>query len=229
MHQILQVLIVLGSDKCVFCILPDGLDCAELGCRGRKVQVLHPVVFLQVLFHLPVPVLACVVRYENLVLSRSVPEAVLVEPGRPQMHCASVHVCQIRGSLCRVALEYTQDHHHPVVDPDVPLCTQAFFSSRIFLLFPLMDGSAIHRSTGFSVIVHHEAKFSMSVTLVWFFVRMNQIRIYVTVFPFLYQKGSQFVGSSLSNTPTASIIFFSIVFLFGCLPFKTFRTASNNT
>ena len=35
----------------------------------------------------------------------------------------------------------------------------------IFLLFSIMDGSAIRRSISFSVIAYHEAKFSMSVTL----------------------------------------------------------------
>ena len=65
MRQILQRLVVFGSDKPVFCILPYGLDCAELRRRGRQVQDLQPVVLLQILQHIPVLVLACVVRYEE--------------------------------------------------------------------------------------------------------------------------------------------------------------------
>ena len=65
MRQVLQRLVVFGSDKPVLCILPYRLDCAELWRRGRQVQDLQSVVLLQVLPHLPVLVLACVVRYEE--------------------------------------------------------------------------------------------------------------------------------------------------------------------
>ena len=65
MRQVLQRLVVFGGDKPVFCILPYGLDCAEPWRRGRQVQDLQSVVLLQMLQHIPVLVLACVVRYEE--------------------------------------------------------------------------------------------------------------------------------------------------------------------
>ena len=64
MRQVLQCLIVLGSGKPVFYILPDGLNCVEPWRRGEQAQDLHPVVFLQILSHLPMLVLVCVIRYE---------------------------------------------------------------------------------------------------------------------------------------------------------------------
>ena len=42
MRQVFQCLIVFGSDNLVFCILPNGLDCAEPRRRGGQVQDLHP-------------------------------------------------------------------------------------------------------------------------------------------------------------------------------------------
>ena len=65
MRQVLRRLVVFGSDKPVLCIIPYGLDCADLRHRGRQVQDLQPVVLLQIPPHLPVLVLACAVRYEE--------------------------------------------------------------------------------------------------------------------------------------------------------------------
>ena len=65
MRQVLQRLVVFGGDKPVPCILPYGLDCAELRRRGRQVQDLQPVVLLQVLPDCLGLVLARVVHYEE--------------------------------------------------------------------------------------------------------------------------------------------------------------------
>ena len=64
-----------------------------------------------------------------------------------------------------MAFEYVHDRHNPVADPDILLCTHGLRQLPDLPAVLAMDGSAIRRSISFSAIVHHEAKFSIDVTL----------------------------------------------------------------
>ena len=101
--------------------------------------------------------------------SGSVPEATdaaLVEPRRPQLDRAPVHVCEVRRVICGVSREYSAHRHHPVADPGVLLCTHGL-RQLPDLLVSLVHGWLVDLVIKklFCLTALQEAKLFVSVTL----------------------------------------------------------------
>ena len=87
-------------------------------------------------------------------------------PRHPQLDRAPVHVCEVRRVLCGVFREYSAHRHHPVADPDIPLCMHGL-RQLPDLLVSLVHGWLVDLVIKklFCLTALQEAKLFVSVTL----------------------------------------------------------------